>query len=177
MDRCGAILLILVSALLQVHAQNQPPDTSNPSPITTDRPAFPASSVVVPAGSLQFENGFLETTAQSYTGFDCSEILVRLGILSKTELRFTAPDCCVNYNTGLGFGTGLGDLLLGVKQQLGPAGGFRRLPDRLTEPSHRSQYLVQPRIRSPAATAVVAPRLEELDHGRQARLTLANARR
>ena len=124
MDRCGAMLLILVSAALQLHAQNQPGDPNTPSPITTDRPAFTASSIVVPLGSLQFENGFLETSAQGQTGFDFTETLVRFGILSKTELRFTAPDYYVNYNTGLGFGTGFGDLLLGVKQKLGAAGGF-----------------------------------------------------
>jgi hypothetical protein len=31
------------------------------SPITTDRPAVTASSIVVPSGSLQAENGFAET--------------------------------------------------------------------------------------------------------------------
>lgn len=124
MERRRSIWLILISAGLQLHAQNLPTDANTPSPITTDRPAFTASSIVVPAGSLQFENGFLETTAQGQTGFDFPETLMRFGILSKTELRFTAPDYYVNYNTDLGFGTGFGDLLLGVKQQLGPAGGF-----------------------------------------------------
>ena len=118
------MLLILVSAALQLQAQGQPPDPSTSNPITTDRPSFTASSIVVPVGSLQFENGFLETTAQSQTGFDFPETLVRFGILAKTELRFTAPDYYDNYNTGLGFGSGFGDLLLGFKQQLGPAGGF-----------------------------------------------------
>ena len=118
------MLLILVSAALQLQAQSQPPDPSTSNPITTDRPSFTASSIVVPVGSLQFENGFLETTAQSQTGFDFPETLVRFGILAKTELRFTAPDYYDNYNTGLGFGSGFGDLLLGFKQQLGPSGGF-----------------------------------------------------
>jgi hypothetical protein len=50
---------------------------------------------------------------------------VRFGIASKTELRFTAPDYFFNQATASGFATGLGDLSLGFKQQLGPTrGGF-----------------------------------------------------
>ncbi len=124
MGRSRVTLLILISAALQLHAQNQPADTNTPSPIATDRPSFTASSIVVPIGSLQFENGFLETTSQGQTGFDFPETEVRFGILSKTELRLTTPDYYANYNTGLGFGSGFGDLLIGVKQQLGPARGF-----------------------------------------------------
>jgi hypothetical protein len=39
--------------------------------IATDRPAVTNSSVVVPAGSLQVENGFLETSSpgQSVLGY------------------------------------------------------------------------------------------------------------
>jgi hypothetical protein len=43
---------------------------------------------------------------------------VRFGVLTKTELRLTAPDCY--YNLTSGGGPGGGDLAVGVKQQLGP---------------------------------------------------------
>jgi hypothetical protein len=50
---------------------------------------------------------------------------VRFGIASKTELRLATPDYFFNDDTASGFATGLGDLSLGFKQQLGPTrGGF-----------------------------------------------------
>lgn len=90
------------------------------SPITTDRPSVTDSSIVVPAGSLQFENGFTETTSQGQQTFDGSETLVRFGVASKTELRLNVPD----YFGQVGASSGLGDLGIGMKQQLGPTAGF-----------------------------------------------------
>jgi Putative MetA-pathway of phenol degradation len=55
---------------------------------------------------------------------DGPESLVRLGIAKKTELRFTVPDYFHNLNTGWGSGSGIGDCVVGVKQQLGPLGKF-----------------------------------------------------
>ena len=93
-------------------------------PITTDRPAFTDASTVVPAGSLLFENGFLETGTPGQRSFDFPETLARFGISSKTELRFTIPDNYQNFNAGAGYSSGWGDSVVGVKQQLGPIHGF-----------------------------------------------------
>ena len=83
------------------------------------------SSIVVPPGSLQGENGFLETDSQGQNIFDGPETLLRLGVATKTELRFTVPDYFYNMNAAGGRGTGFGDFAIGVKQQLGPTpGGF-----------------------------------------------------
>jgi hypothetical protein len=95
------------------------------SPITTDRPQITSSSVVVPCGSLQFENGFQETGNRGQQTFDFPETSVRLGIARKTELRIGVPDYFYNGDAAATFGSGLGDLSLGFKQQLGPTrGGF-----------------------------------------------------
>lgn len=91
-----------------------------PSPIATDRPAVTDSSIVVPVGSLQFENGFADTVSQGQTTFDFSETLVRLGVAPKTELRLVAPD----FFDQSGGPSGFGDVAIGMKQQLGPAAGF-----------------------------------------------------
>jgi len=89
--------------------------------IVTDRPAVTASSIVVPVGSLQAENGFADTVNAGRASVDGPESLFRLGVASKTELRLTAPD----YFSQAGGISGFGDLALGVKQQLGPTpGGF-----------------------------------------------------
>ena len=73
--------------------------------ISTDRPSVANSSVVVPQGGLQFENG----------------------LLHKTELRLTVPDYYYNLPDGAGTTSGFGDLAVGVKQQLGPLLGHFNL--------------------------------------------------
>jgi hypothetical protein len=89
--------------------------------IATDRPAVTDSSIVVPLGSLQAENGFADTMSHGQRAVDGPETLLRFGVASKTELRLTAPD----YFGLSGLPSGFGDLVLGVKQQLGPTpGGF-----------------------------------------------------
>ena len=81
--RATLVRTLLVSIFAgALFGQNQTNGTSPPSPIATDRPAFTASSIVVPRGSLQFENGFLETTAEGQQGFDFPETLVRFGVAS-----------------------------------------------------------------------------------------------
>jgi hypothetical protein len=96
-------------------AQNLTP----PAPIATDRPAVTDSSVVVPQGSLQVENGIQESSIQTQRIWDVPETLMRFGVASTTELRVTIPDYF------LGGITGFGDLAIGAKQQLGPTpGGF-----------------------------------------------------
>jgi len=94
------------------------------APISTDRPAVTDSSVVVPSGSLQAENGFAQSVSQGQARLDAPETLLRFGVLPKTELRLTVPDYFSSVKTGSGTTSGLGDLAVGVKQQLGPASGF-----------------------------------------------------
>jgi hypothetical protein len=84
------------------------------SPIATDRPAVTDSSVVVPRGSLQMENGVQTTTAAGQRTIDGPQSLVVFGLTDATELRFTVPDYFHAAS-----GSGFGDLALGVKQQIG----------------------------------------------------------
>ena len=76
-------------------------------PIATDRPQITSSSIVVPCGSLQFENGVQETSNGGQRSFDLPETSVRFGIASKTELRFGVPDYFFNDATASGFATDL----------------------------------------------------------------------
>jgi hypothetical protein len=94
------------------------PQTSTPPVISTDRPAITDASTVVPKSELVCENGLTETGNQGQQSVDLPETLLRFGITSKTEFRFTAPDYFANYNSGRGFVSGFGDLALGFKQQL-----------------------------------------------------------
>ncbi len=123
MPRSACALLILATGTLTLQAQRCGANAQ--SPIATDRPSVTSSSIVVPCGSLQFENGVQETGSGGQRGFDLPETWVRFGIANKTEFRFSAPNYFFNDNTASGFATGLGDLSLGFKQQLGPTrGGF-----------------------------------------------------
>ncbi len=93
------------------------------APISTDRPQVTNSSVVVPCGSLQLENGFQVTGSGGERSPDFPETSARFGIARRTELRVALP----NYfqNAGGTAGTnGIGDLGVGLKQQLGPVAGF-----------------------------------------------------
>ena len=105
-------------------AQDQPASAAAPTPIVTDWPSVTDSSIVVPAGSIQAENGFLDSNTQALRTLDFPETLIRFGLLSKTELRFYVPDYYYNENTGpntdVAPASGFGDLAIGVKQQLGP---------------------------------------------------------
>jgi len=122
----GLLLCSIPAGAGSLYAQDQMnmPGMTQPV-IMTDRPAITDASTVVPSGYLLFENGFAETGNQGQSGFDFTETLVRFGLASKTELRFGAPDYFQNFNTGRGFGSGWGDLSLGVKQQIfATSGGF-----------------------------------------------------
>jgi hypothetical protein len=126
MLRSNFVLFLSVTmGTLALDAKAQSCGVNAQSPIATDRPQITNSSVVVPCGSLQFENGFQETGNGGQRIFDLPETAVRFGIPSKTELRFAAPDYFFNDDTASGFANGFGDLSVGFKQQLGPTrGGF-----------------------------------------------------
>ena len=109
-------IISLISILSGMLLRGQSPPASD-DPISTDRPAIAASSTVLPRGSFQMENGFLISNTHS---FDGPETSMRFGLIEKMELRFSAPDYYFNTTSGSGFG----DVTVGLKQQLGPAGGF-----------------------------------------------------
>jgi hypothetical protein len=118
---CTAVVVFILAGRFPLHSQDQSSSADTTGPIATDRPAVTNSSVVVPVGSLQVENGFLETRSQGQSIVDGPESLVRFGIAKRTELRLTVPDYYYNLNAIPG--SGFGDLALGVKQQLGPIPG------------------------------------------------------
>ena len=116
----GAVFIML--ALSAACRAQSPPDIAVPE-IVTDRPDVTESSIVVPKGSLQVENGATWTTDHGSQTLDLSESLIRLGFLTRTEFRLVVP----NYLGGITGPdvSGFCDIALGVKQQMGPlTGGF-----------------------------------------------------
>jgi Putative MetA-pathway of phenol degradation len=120
-----ALLLHVVVGTVAVQAMAEACHGDAQSPIATDRPQVTSSSVVVPCGSLQFENGLQETSYPDQPSVDLPETWVRFGIAKRAELRLAVPDYFQNEDTASGTASGLGDLGLGFKLQLGPTpGGF-----------------------------------------------------
>jgi len=85
--------------------------------ISTDRPSVANSSIVVPKGVFQLENGLLVSRLQGQTILDLPESSLRFGLLKTTELRLALPDY---FDTVGRSASGFGDTAIGVKQQLGP---------------------------------------------------------
>ena len=125
MSPSSRVLFCFLMGTLALRAAAERCGADAQAAIATDRPQVTSSSIVVPCGSLQFENGFQQTGAGRQQTFDFPETSVRFGIPGKTELRLGVPDYFYNDDTSSGFANGFGDLTLGFKKQLGPIlGGF-----------------------------------------------------
>src|SRR5580700_8652407 len=107
---CAALFLAVIVGTVAPKVRAQTCGANAQSTIATDRPQVTSSSIVVPCGSLQFENGFQETGNAGQRSYDLPETSIRFGIANKTELRLTAPDYFFNTSTVSGPATGLGDL-------------------------------------------------------------------
>jgi outer membrane putative beta-barrel porin/alpha-amylase len=119
----GSVSLIawwaLASVLPTAACFNQASSTSE---IVTDRPDITESSVVIPVGSLQVENGITWSADHGAQTVDLSETLIRVGLLQRTEIRFTPPNY-VGGLTGNPPSSGFGTPSVGLKEQLGPLPG------------------------------------------------------
>jgi hypothetical protein len=120
------LFFCVVVSLTATGLRAQTDSASSDVTISTDRDAVAESSVVVPLHGFQMENGFLLTNTQNQSVVDFPESDFRYGLLQKTELRFSAPDYfdTVSSSSGAAQVSAFGDVSLGVKQQLGPIGGF-----------------------------------------------------
>jgi hypothetical protein len=128
--RAALVAGLVVAPAFAAPAGAEPPDgsraaaTREESPeLQTDRPDFTETAVVVPRGSLQVESGFTWERRHRARSFDAPELLLRAGLLRRTELRLELPG--YSRVTGAGRAAGFSDGAVGFKQQLGPtASGF-----------------------------------------------------
>jgi hypothetical protein len=86
--------------------------------IETDRPDTTNSSLVIPYGSLQVENGVNLAVRQGSQVLDGSETRVRIGVTRCGEVLIDVPNYVGALN-GLA-SSGLSDLIVSVKRQLFP---------------------------------------------------------
>jgi hypothetical protein len=100
------------------------PQTGGRQEIVTDRPDITESSIVVPKASLQVENGFTWTDNDPGRLISLCQSLLRVGIGNAPELRLAQPAYSLDLFRG-NAGSGVSDLSIGLKRQIGPlAGGF-----------------------------------------------------
>ncbi len=119
----SALIVVVLIGTIAGLAQKAHCGSDAASTISTDRPQITSSSIVVPCGSLQFENGFQETSSGGRDTYDFPETSIRFGVARKTELRYMIPNYYWNFASGSGGATGLSDMSLGLKHQLGPVKG------------------------------------------------------
>ena len=121
--------------------------------IVTDRPDITESATVVPKASLQAENGLTWTNDRLNNLVTLCQTLLRLGVSDRTELRLTLPSYSLGFSRGLG-SSGVTDISIGFKQQLGPLpGGFDlSLIVATSVPSgsaHRTTHRLDPFLKVP----------------------------
>jgi Putative MetA-pathway of phenol degradation len=94
---------------------------SDSDPIDTNRPSFMFSPLVVPRGSLQFENGTLyQAFRHRHWTYDVPETQVRLGIAMRAELQASVPSAFL-WHAGSMTNGKVSDLSeIGFKYHLGP---------------------------------------------------------
>lgn len=94
--------------------------------IDTNRPSFMFSPIVLPKGSLQLENGGLDSGARrGRWGIDLPETQVRIGLARSTEFQVFVPNYVLSREAGDST-SGVTDLSeIGIKQQLSTPGKFK----------------------------------------------------
>ncbi len=112
-------LLLCVGMLCPLVSRAQPPaaPTEEEEPIVTDRPDFTEGSETVPFQRTQLEVGYTSTLTANSRLHTVGEVLIRVGVTPKTELRFTLNSFAI-LNTPGGSTTGFQDIFIGAKWKL-----------------------------------------------------------
>jgi len=94
--------------------------------IDTNRPSFMFSPIVLPKGSLQLENGCLDSgLRRGRVGFDLPETQVRIGLARSTEFQVFVPNFVITKSGGE-LSSAVTDISeIGIKQQLPTSGKLK----------------------------------------------------
>src|SRR4030081_3027645 len=118
--RCAAVLL----ALLVCHGTTSAKADSCPSAkdeISTDRPDVTNSSLVVPTGSLQIENGVNFSARDGSRFVDGTNTRLRAGVAHCLEVLLDVPTYFANVRSPEG--SGFSDVAPALKWQISPIPG------------------------------------------------------
>jgi hypothetical protein len=117
---CALLLTTLVTCLAKAGAADLCPTSADQ--IATDRPDVTNSSLVVPYGSLQAENGIDRTVKHGSNVFDGTNTRLRLGIAHCTEFLIDVPTYFLSLNGSQP--SGFSDVVVSFKRQLPVPLGF-----------------------------------------------------
>lgn len=117
---CGEkkLIIILLFATLSVNIQAQYKNIPT-EPISTDRPDFTESPLVVPKDWTQIETGFTYQKTSEGSAFNAPEALIRYGFEKDWEMRLGGSDFNREKVNGK-IKTGFSPLYLAAKYQVGP---------------------------------------------------------
>jgi hypothetical protein len=117
---CTVVLSALVSSMRAASGGDACPTDANE--IATDRPDITNSSLVVPLGSLQAENGLDWTVRDGSNALDATNTRARFGIAQCTELLIDVPSYFGSFNGSQP--SGFSNLVVSLKRQLPVPFGF-----------------------------------------------------
>jgi hypothetical protein len=92
--------------------------TQTSAPIETDRPDVTNSSVVVPVGSFQQENGINLSRSNNGVAFDGTNTRLRVGVAPCLEVLVDLPTYVTSFRQGVA--SGFTDVVPAVKWQISP---------------------------------------------------------
>lgn len=120
--RVSAIALASICFGLPAFAQDLPASDPRAEPLVTDRPDFTESALTIPQGLYQAEFGttFTKSGSDKENGF--GELLMRIGLNKRTELRVGVPTYLTTRAAQSGRTSGFSDASLGFKFSLASAG-------------------------------------------------------
>lgn len=90
-------------------------DGGEPEPLVTDRPDFTEATPTVPAGRVQLEMGYTFTSGEGVREHDLGELLLRVGVGERLELRLGGPSAAFDSERDA---SGCTDASVGVKMRL-----------------------------------------------------------
>jgi hypothetical protein len=124
--RAAARRATILGALLATVLLAPGAATAQDDPLVTDRPDFTESATTVAPGRFQLEGGVTFTDAGATDELAVGELLGRLGLTDRLELRLGAPSYLEVDAPGAAGADGFDDASLGLKARLWPAGAGGR---------------------------------------------------
>jgi hypothetical protein len=92
--KIGLVMVLFLACSSLVYAQSA--DTVSP-----DRPSFSNGAHIVPVGGVQIEAGMGRSRFGDTIGYDLGELLLRVGLTSRIEVRAGVPSYLVSRNSGV----------------------------------------------------------------------------
>jgi Putative MetA-pathway of phenol degradation len=114
----GQPLLVIVALAASVDRGTAAECTPTSAPIETDRPDVTNSSVVVPVGSFQQENGINLSRPNNSVAFDGTNTRLRVGVAPCLEVLVDLPTYVTSF--GQGVASGFTNVVPAVKWQISP---------------------------------------------------------